>query len=246
MAIYVEREGIESCISKIQQAIEDLQTAASQIDSTMGELPTYWQGAAYDKAQSQLSLIHIYVFCSDNIYLNLGDARKLITKVLDHGDELYVKYQNSDYDVFSLSFMLDLSLIHIFSDFEEKYGIHDMYSGGFYPYDTLEEYWAWWSRQVYYNRYVDHLDLYQKLFQLVKDKDYFVLTTNVDHCFQKAGFDKQRLFYTQGDYGLFQCSSPCHQETYDNEKLIKKMVEQQKDCLLYTSIDKSYHIITQR
>ena len=111
-----------------------------------------------------------------------------------------------------------------FSDFEEKYGIHDMYSGGFYPYDTLEEYWAWWSRQVYYNRYVDHLDLYQKLFQLVKDKDYFVLTTNVDHCFQKANFDKQRLFYTQGDYGLFQCSSPCHQETYDNEEIIKKMI----------------------
>ena len=123
-----------------------------------------------------------------------------------------------------------------FSDFEEKYGIHDMYSGGFYPYDTLEEYWAWWSRQVYYNRYVDHLDLYQKLFQLVKDKDYFVLTTNVDHCFQKANFDKQRLFYTQGDYGLFQCSSPCHQETYDNEELIKKMIEQQKDMKIPTSL----------
>ena len=111
-----------------------------------------------------------------------------------------------------------------------------MYSGGFYPYDTLEEYWAWWSRQVYYNRYVDHLDLYQKLFQLVKDKDYFVLTTNVDHCFQKANFDKQRLFYTQGDYGLFQCSSPCHQETYDNEELIKKMIEQQKDMKIPTSL----------
>lgn len=123
-----------------------------------------------------------------------------------------------------------------FSDFEEKYGIHDMYSGGFCPYDTLEEYWAWWSRQVYYNRYVDHLDLYQKLFQLVKDKDYFVLTTNVDHCFQKANFDKQRLFYTQGDYGLFQCSSPCHQETYDNEELIKKMIEQQKDMKIPTSL----------
>lgn len=123
-----------------------------------------------------------------------------------------------------------------FSDFEEKYGIQDMYSGGFYPYDTLEEYWAWWSRQVYYNRYVDHLDLYQKLFQLVKDKDYFVLTTNVDHCFQKANFDKQRLFYTQGDYGLFQCSSPCHQETYDNEELIKKMIEQQKDMKIPTSL----------
>ena len=85
-------------------------------------------------------------------------------------------------------------------------------------------------------KYVDHLDLYQKLFQLVKDKDYFVLTTNVDHCFQKANFDKQRLFYTQGDYGLFQCSSPCHQETYDNEELIKKMIEQQKDMKIPTSL----------
>ena len=114
-----------------------------------------------------------------------------------------------------------------FSDFEEKYGIHDMYSGGFYPYDTLEEYWAWWSRQVYYNRYVDHLDLYQKLFQLVKDKDYFVLTTNVDHCFQKAGFDHKRLFYTQGDYGLFQCSGPCCKETFDNKEIIINMLMEQ-------------------
>ena len=56
-----------------------------------------------------------------------------------------------------------------------------------------------------------------ELLQLVQDKDYFVLTTNVDHCFQKAGFDKKRLFYTQGDYGLWQCSRPCHQKTYDNE-----------------------------
>ena len=123
-----------------------------------------------------------------------------------------------------------------FSDFEEKYGIHDMYSGGFYPYDTLEEYWAWWSRQVYYNRYVDHLDLYQKLFQLVKDKDYFVLTTNVDHQFQKTGFDKQRLFYTQGDYGLFQCSKPCHRATYDNEEVVREMVKRQKDMKIPTGL----------
>lgn len=123
-----------------------------------------------------------------------------------------------------------------FSDFEEKYGIHDMYSGGFYPYDTLEEYWAWWSRQVYYNRYVDHLDLYQKLFQLVKDKDYFVLTTNVDHQFQRAGFDSKRLFYTQGDYGLWQCSVPCHQETYDNEEIVREMIEKQKDMKVPTEL----------
>ena len=112
-----------------------------------------------------------------------------------------------------------------FADFGEKYGFSDMYSGGFYNYDTLEEYWAYWSRYIYVNRYMDpSTDLYKQLFQLVENKDYFVLTTNVDHCFQKAGFDKNRMFYTQGDYGLFQCSKPCHHETYDNEESVKKMV----------------------
>ncbi|MCD7880218.1 MAG: Sir2 silent information regulator family NAD-dependent deacetylase [Clostridiales bacterium] len=117
-----------------------------------------------------------------------------------------------------------------FSDFEAKYGFHDMYSGGFYPYDTLEEHWAYWSRYIYVNRYVDApKPVYEELLSLVKDKDYFVLTTNVDYCFQKAGFDKKRLFYTQGDYGLFQCSEPCHQKTYDNEDVIRQMVKQQRD-----------------
>lgn len=112
-----------------------------------------------------------------------------------------------------------------FADFGEKYGFSDMYSGGFYDYDTLEEYWAYWSRYIYVNRYMDPpTDLYKQLFQLVENKDYFVLTTNVDHCFQKAGFDKNRMFYTQGDYGLFQCSKPCHRGTYDNEEAVKKMV----------------------
>ena len=112
-----------------------------------------------------------------------------------------------------------------FADFGEKYGFSDMYSGGFYDYDTLEEYWAYWSRYIYVNRYMDPpIDLYKQLFQLVENKDYFVLTTNVDHCFQKAGFDKNRMFYTQGDYGLFQCSKPCHRGTYDNEEAVKKMV----------------------
>lgn len=98
-----------------------------------------------------------------------------------------------------------------FADFEEKYGFHDMYSGGFYPFPTLEEHWAYWSRFVFLNRYCDPpKPVYQNLLELVKDKDYFVLTTNVDHCFQKVGFDKHRLFYTQGDYGLWQCSKPCH------------------------------------
>lgn len=117
-----------------------------------------------------------------------------------------------------------------FGDFKKKYGIPDMYSGGFYPFPTQEEHWAWWSRHIWYNRYVDApIPVYHQLWELVRDKDYFVLTTNVDHCFQKAGFDKNRLFYTQGDYGLFQCSEPCCQETWDNEDAVKAMMEQQKD-----------------
>lgn len=116
-----------------------------------------------------------------------------------------------------------------FSDFEEKYGFHDMYSGGFYPYRSLEEYWAYWSRYIWINRYRDaQKPVYDDLLDIVRDKDYFVITTNVDHCFQKAGFDKDRLFYTQGDYGLFQCSQPCRQETYDNEVTVRRMIEAQK------------------
>lgn len=117
-----------------------------------------------------------------------------------------------------------------FSDFYQKYGITDIYSGGFYPFPTLEEYWAWWSRHIFYNRYMDDpLPVYEDLFALVKEKDYFVLTTNVDHQFQISGFDKKRLFYTQGDYGLWQCSKPCHCKTYDNEKMVRRMVSTQKD-----------------
>lgn len=122
-----------------------------------------------------------------------------------------------------------------FSNFGKKYGFNDMYSGGFYPYKTPEEFWAFWSRYIYINRYMPiPKDTYSKLLDLVKDKDYFVITTNVDHCFQRAGFDKNRLFYTQGDYGLFQCSVPCHNKTYDNEEIIKQMYEQQKDMKVPT------------
>lgn len=117
-----------------------------------------------------------------------------------------------------------------FDDFIQKYGFRDMYSGGFYPFETLEEHWAYWSRYIYINRYMDAPNpVYQNLLGLVRNKDYFVLTTNVDHCFQKAGFDKDRLFYTQGDYGLWQCSKPCHNKTYDNETVIRKMFAEQKD-----------------
>lgn len=115
-----------------------------------------------------------------------------------------------------------------FGDFARKYHFRDMYAGGFYPYSTLNEYWAYWSRYIYVNRYMDPpKPLYQQLYGLVKDKDYFVITTNVDHCFQKAGFDKDRLYYTQGDYGLFQCSEPCHQDTYDNAETVYQMVRAQ-------------------
>jgi NAD-dependent SIR2 family protein deacetylase len=115
-----------------------------------------------------------------------------------------------------------------FRDFADKYGFEDMYSGGFYPFKTQEEHWAYWSRYIYINRYMNPpKPVYNELFDLVKDKDYFVLTTNVDHCFQKAGFDKKRMFYTQGDYGLFQCVEPCTEETYSNEDIIRRMVEAQ-------------------
>lgn len=124
-----------------------------------------------------------------------------------------------------------------FSDFIEKYGFADMYSGGFYPFETPEEYWAYWSRYIYINRFDGAANgLYKQLLELVKDKDYFVLTTNVDHQFQKAGFDKKRLFYTQGDYGLFQCSEPCCSETYDNEKIIRRMFAEQENMRIPAEI----------
>ena len=124
-----------------------------------------------------------------------------------------------------------------FSDFGAKYGIKDMYSGGFYSFATPEEHWAYWSRYIYINRYVDApKPVYDDLLKLVADKDYFVITTNVDHCFQKAGFDKKRLFYTQGDYGLFQCSEPCCQETFDNESVIRQMIERQEDMKIPTEL----------
>lgn len=117
-----------------------------------------------------------------------------------------------------------------FSDFIQKYGFSDMYSGGFFPFETPEEHWAYWSRYIYINRYMDvDNGTYKTLLSLVKDKDYFVLTTNVDHQFQKAGFDKHRLFYTQGDYGLFQCLEPCCQKTFDNEEFIRRMYNEQKN-----------------
>jgi NAD-dependent SIR2 family protein deacetylase len=117
-----------------------------------------------------------------------------------------------------------------FADFIAKYHYRDMYSAGFFPYDAPETFWAYWSRYIYLNRYVPApKPVYDQLLSLVRDRDYFVITTNVDHCFQKAGFDKNHLFYTQGDYGLFQCGKPCCRKTYDNEEIVRQMVDQQKN-----------------
>mgnify|MGYP001081580542 CR=1 FL=1 len=124
-----------------------------------------------------------------------------------------------------------------FPDFIAEYNFKDMYSAGFYSYKTLEEYWAYWSRYIFINRYQNApKSVYKDLYDLVRGKNYFVLTTNVDHCFQKAGFDKYKLFYTQGDYGLWQCSKLCHNKTYDNEFMIKKMVTEQKNMRIPTEL----------
>ena len=115
-----------------------------------------------------------------------------------------------------------------FFDFKEKFGIRDMYSGGFYPFSNEETQWGWWARHIYFNRYIDSpKPVYENLLSLVKDKDYFVLTTNVDHRFQRAGFDKKRLFYTQGDYGLFQSVDPKIAKTFDNEEWVTKAMAAQ-------------------
>ena len=124
-----------------------------------------------------------------------------------------------------------------FQYMKDRYGYEDMYSAGFHPFKTSEEKWGYWSKFIYLNRYKEGAKpLYTKLLEVVKDKNYFVLTTNVDHQFQKAGFDKNRLFYTQGDYGLFQCSKPCHEKTYDNKEMVLKMVKEQKGGFIPISL----------
>ena len=124
-----------------------------------------------------------------------------------------------------------------FSDFIAEYHFPDMYTGGFYPFSTLEEYWAYWSRYIRINRYQETPgQVYADLLALVEGRDHFVLTTNVDHCFQWAGFAGARLFYTQGDYGLWQCSKPCCSKTYDNEDAVRRMETEQKDMRIPTEL----------
>lgn len=125
----------------------------------------------------------------------------------------------------------------LFGDFIDRYGLRDMYSAGFYPFPTLEEQWAYWSRHIWYNRYQPApKDTYAVLRDLLRERNYFVITTNVDHQFQSAGFSKNRLFYTQGDYGLWQCSVPCHARTYDNRAAVERMVREQADCRIPTEL----------
>ena len=129
------------------------------------------------------------------------------------------------------------TFIKNFKWMHDQYGHNDMYSAGFHHFKTSEEKWAYWSRFIYLERYKDGAKpLYKKLFDIVKDKNYFVITTNVDHQFQLSCFDKNRLFYTQGDYGLFQCSEPCHNKTYDNKEQVLKMLHSIKDNRIETDL----------
>ncbi len=124
-----------------------------------------------------------------------------------------------------------------FADFINKYNLPDMYSAAFFEYESKEEFWAYFSRHIYHNRYKEITsETYKNLLSLVCEKNYFVITTNVDHMFQKNGFKKDRLFYTQGDYGLFQCSVPCHNKTYDNKEQVMKMIHAQKDMKIPTEL----------
>ena len=117
----------------------------------------------------------------------------------------------------------------LFPDFAAARGFSDMYSAGFFPFPTSEEKWAYWSRMILCNRYepIPRPSVFADRLALLRGRDHFVVTTNVDHCFQRSGFDKARLFYTQGDYGLWQCSEPCHARTYDNEREVRGMVARQ-------------------
>ena len=123
-----------------------------------------------------------------------------------------------------------------FAEFIKKYGGHymtDMYAAGFYPYPSEEAKWGYWSKHALMNRFdPPALPLYTELYDIVKNKEYFVLTTNVDHQFYKAGFDEKRIFATQGDYGKIQCQKACHPKTYDAKDLFRKMDKARRDCLI--------------
>ena len=124
-----------------------------------------------------------------------------------------------------------------FKDYIKKYGFTDMYSAGFYNFPTLEEYWAYFSLYVYINRFdIEENETYLNLYNIVKDKNYFVITTNVDGRFIDSKFDKDKIFAVQGDFALFQCSKPCRQETFYNEKYIREMIKYKKEMKIPTGL----------
>lgn len=156
-----------------------------------------------------------YINAADAIVIGAGSGLSAAAG-FEYGGETFLKHFKYMYD---------------------EYGYKDMYSAGFHWFDSLEDYWGYWSKFVYLERYeTEVMPLYKRLYEIMKDKNYFVITTNVDHQFQKAQFDKNRLYYTQGDYGLFQCSLPCHKKTYDNKEQIIKMMNNQKNHKIPTEL----------
>lgn len=124
-----------------------------------------------------------------------------------------------------------------FADFIKKYHFTDMYSSGFYDFQTEEEKWAYWAKHMYINNIgMKATKLYQDMLELVKDKDYFVITTNVDDQFFKAGFDKEKVFATQGSYRYIQCSRACHNKIYNATEIVKEMIEKIQDCKIPTEL----------
>ncbi len=178
------------------------------IQKGLSVVRSFHSGVSYGKGSrdEQIARLKTEIASSDAIVIGAG-AGLSTAAGLTYSGERFEKY---------------------FGDFATKFGITDIYSGGFYPFPDEETRWAWWARHIYYNRYIDApKPVYRKLLELVKDKDYFVITTNVDHQFQRAGFDKKRLFYTQGDYGLFQSVNPAIRKTYDNEEWVMQAMEAQ-------------------
>ena len=124
-----------------------------------------------------------------------------------------------------------------FGEFIEKYHFTDMYTAGFYDFNTEEEKWAFWAKHMYLNDIgIGATKLYKDVLNLVKDKKYFVITTNVDDQFYKAGFDKEKVFAMQGSFKYIQCSKACHNKLYDATDLVKEMINKTKDCKIPTEL----------
>lgn len=161
--------------------------------------------------EEQISLVKKYISEADNILIGAGAGLSAAAGLTYSG-----KRFNDN-----------------FGEFIAKYGMQDMYSAGFYPFPSEEARWGYWSKHSYINRIaLSALPLYKTLFDIVKEKDYFVLTTNVDYQFQKAGFEENRIFATQGDYGRIQCMKSCHPKTYDAIEMFEQMNKTRKDCLI--------------